>query len=495
MIMSLTLTIILSLLSAAILAGRVYEILMLTDATGFLVVGGVVLNPYIIGIFAVITLCCGIIIFGGYTAVKPYYSNSSKYTAFIAGLAMAVAGILALPYKVMAPFYIACGLALLVMAGAGLGKRKSDWIVMILMLAFTAGLCMDVVTFNVSTYHNTAFLQNVLSYICIVIFIISVLKNVYMPAKFSRMMLYVSGILCFASCSMMSLADIICYIIQGGQSLVYLLTKIAFALFGLYAFDTAVSAIPSAKELQAEKRAAAGIKIIETSEENTDTAEMAQEETVLSEQEAEEYKTENCGAAISENEILQHKDELTDLFERLASEKTDSSQQLQEDIGTITEEAVLAEETEEDAGKYNTLSEIFAHENSAEIKTVHSNAMFETRSFKKVVEPKLSESAPEYDMLKSMFRGEDTSDFEFNAKETEKEANQPESKAKKRSVFGGDKKEKAPKEKVKEPKAEKGGRSQQPSFTADKKIKFVSAEPRQAKTKTETKKVVYKKPK
>ena len=79
MIMSLTLTILLSLFSAGILAGRVYEILNLTDAsTGFLLVNGIIMNPYILGIFAVITLCCGILIFGSYKTVKPYYSKSSK---------------------------------------------------------------------------------------------------------------------------------------------------------------------------------------------------------------------------------------------------------------------------------------------------------------------------------------------------------------------------------------------------------------------------------
>ena len=77
--MSLALTILLTLLSAGILAGRVYEIINLTDAnTGFLLVKGIVMNPYILGIFAVITLCCGILIFGSCRKAEPYYSAGDR---------------------------------------------------------------------------------------------------------------------------------------------------------------------------------------------------------------------------------------------------------------------------------------------------------------------------------------------------------------------------------------------------------------------------------
>jgi len=331
------------------------------------------------------------------------------------------------------------------------------------------------------------------------------------------MMLYVTGMLCFAACAMMSLADIICYIISGGESLVYLLTKVAFALFGLYAFDTAVSAIPSAKELKAEKRAAEGIKIIKNDEEITETekketaltadnaaeipqisADDKEEENIpdQSQQLAEILLQDDKSAENTENKSQEPQEDLAILFEKLAAEKQRDASLEQEDINIFAEETVLAEETSKDTEKYNMLSEIFTEDDTAEVSAVHSDVVFETRSFKKIVEPKLNESAPEYDMLKSMFRGEDTSDFEFNLNETAvKTEKQPKEKAKKQSIFGGAKKEKAPKEKVKEPKAEKENKHQQQVLNTDKKIKFVATESRQTKAKTETKKVVYKKPK
>ena len=208
--MSLTLTVLLSLLSAGILAGRVYEILNLTDAfTGFLIVNGVVMNPYVIGLFVVITLCCGILIFGSGKAAVPYYSKSSKVTCILAGVGFVAAAVPAMQFEVTAPFFIAGGAALIIMGITGLGKKKTDIAVMLLMLGFAAGMCMDVVSFDVNTYHNTVFVQNVMEYLCIIAFMLTVVKNVYLPSKYSRMFLYVTGMLSFSVCSMMNVADII----------------------------------------------------------------------------------------------------------------------------------------------------------------------------------------------------------------------------------------------------------------------------------------------
>lgn len=486
--MSLTLTVLLSLISAAILAGRVYEILNLTDAaTGFLLVGGVVMNPYILALVAVITLCCGIIIFSQYKVVEPYYSHTSKYTAFIAGAAMAVAGILAAPYKVEAPFFIAGGMALLIMAGAGLGKKKSDYLVMVLLLAFAAGLCMDVVTFNVFTYHNTQFLTKVLSYMCIIAFMLTVLKNVYVPSKFSRMMIYVAGMLSFAACSMMSLADIICYIIEGGQSLVYLLMKIAVALFGVYAFDNAVSAIPDKKEISKAKKKIEAKRFAAPEE----TAEKGS--NAVQEKDKVVQHTEASLKAESNNQEKGFVDtfagaELAQMFDDFAEEKSEHIQQNDTSAEYLAEKVVLKENAEDEVLKYEMFSELFGSDTKTEISVPQPQGILsETRSFKRFAAPKLDETAPEYDMLKSMFRGEDTSQYDVpQAEETKAD--------KKRSLFGA-KKEKSVKIKETALKSERKEDTvlKQPELP-DKKT-FAAAQPKVSKTKNDTKKVVYKKPK
>ena len=63
--MAVGLSILVCLLSVGMLAGRIYEILYLTDSsTGFLVTKGIALNPVLTAIFAVIVICCAVILFG-----------------------------------------------------------------------------------------------------------------------------------------------------------------------------------------------------------------------------------------------------------------------------------------------------------------------------------------------------------------------------------------------------------------------------------------------
>ena len=432
--MSLTLTILLALLSAGLLAGRVYEILYLTDAaTGFLLVNGIVMNPYILGIFAVITVCCGILIFGSYKKAAPFYSASSKYTAFIAGVSLTVAGVLSLQSEAVAPFFIAGGTALVIMSVAGLGKRKTDILVMLLMLVFAAGMCMDVVSFDVSTYHNTVFLQNVLEYICMAAFLLTLVKNVYMPAKTSRMMLYVTGMLAFAVCSMMNIADIICYVIADGQNLYQMLMYIAAALFGVFAFDTAVSVIPE-----------------KNSKENN--------------------KTESCKDAVSDSENC---DETED-WERFAAAENEKRFENFEENKTpvFMNEANSDIEEDENSLKHTIFSELFGENTEKSISAEEPHSILsETRSFKKFSQPKFDESSPEYDMLKSMFRGEDTSQYQFETTELPKAEKEQKKQNEKHSVFGAGKKNQMQSERNAE------------TETDSKKVK------------TDTKKIVYKKPK
>ena len=249
-IMSFALTILLSVLSAAIMAGRVFELLNLTDLqTGLLIVNGVVFNPVIIAIFTLIAVCSGIIIFGGLKTVKPYYSKSSRYTAILAGVGLAAAGAVSVTGSKLGIFLIAGGTALVLLGICGLGK-KTDILIMALLLVFIVGMSLDVIVFDVYTVYNTRFMQRALEFVSAMLFILAVFKCYYLPSRFSRMYLYVTGMLGFAFCSATNMADVICFAVDGGAFSADLIFNFAFVLLGVYAFDNAVSALPTKKELK-----------------------------------------------------------------------------------------------------------------------------------------------------------------------------------------------------------------------------------------------------
>ena len=464
--MSLVLTILLSLISAALLAGRVYEILYLTDTTtGFLMVNGVVFNAYIPAIFAVIVICCGVIVFAQDKTVAPFYSKSSRFTAALAAMALVAAGAVTVKTDMTAAFFIAGGLALLIIAIAGLGERKTDVLVMILLFAFTAGLCLDVVSFDVSTYYNTAFLHKTIAYVCMISFMLTVLKNVYMPSKGSKMTLYILGVLSFAGCSMFSIAEIISYVVSNGQFAPQLVREIAFAMFGLYAFDNAVSAIPSKEKPHREPSFIVESQYTEESNtQETDKSHILPQET--------EQQTETA----------EQMDELEQIFSAIAAEKAQKNNKEHGAEQSFAQEVALTEETPKDTSRYQLVSELFKEEKHTEITLTPENNISETRSFKKFSEPKLEESAPEYDMLKSIFKGEDLSQYNLTedgrAVRVEKEQIQQ----KKRSLFGSRKEKKNSDEIV----------SEKQYVQAEETVTESENQPKKTPSKN---KVVYKKPK
>ena len=94
--MAVGLTVMLAWISVGILAGRVYEIISLTDMeTGFLVTKGLALNPLLIALFLLITVCCGVMIFGKEKKAEPFFSKSSGIMADLAGAAFIACGVAA----------------------------------------------------------------------------------------------------------------------------------------------------------------------------------------------------------------------------------------------------------------------------------------------------------------------------------------------------------------------------------------------------------------
>ena len=252
--MSLFLSVLVCLFSVGILAGRIYEIISLTDpVTGFLITKGIALNPVLLALFILITVCSGVIIFGNTKTKEIFYSKSSGIIAMAAGVAFVAYGIMLVMHSTSAVLMIVGGIAWFLIGMTGLGDTAKDAVIMVLLTVFTAGLCLDIIAFDVYSIYYTAFMHKVLSYVSIMVLVLAVLKNTYLPSGKARMMLFISGFICFAFSGMMGIAEIICFIASGQGFSADVIKELAFVLVGVYGLDNALSVLPDKNADEAEE--------------------------------------------------------------------------------------------------------------------------------------------------------------------------------------------------------------------------------------------------
>ena len=324
--MTIALTVLLSLLSLGILAGRIYEILKLTDPrTGFFIYKGIVFNPYILVIFTVITICCAVLIFGGNKKVKPFFSQSSKIIALAAGAMFLIYGVMSAGDGITSVFIIAGGIALVLMGIFELKPSVNavNIATVVLIVVFIAGLCLDVIIFNVSTIHNIVFIKNALSYMAAGLFLLMVMKNVFAPSVYSGMLLYITGIIAFVMCGVMNIADIIAMAVDGQAVLPQLFFNAGFGFFGFFAFDNAISVMPK--------------RIVQTDAENEPVYQLEQEEMPQEEpaenniDETEDVLYKEYAAATADGIKTENSAELTEKSEMTEiSEETSETQECEE---------------------------------------------------------------------------------------------------------------------------------------------------------------------
>lgn len=328
--MTIALTVLLSLLSLGILAGRIYEILKLTDPrTGFFIYKGIVFNPYILVIFTVITICCAVLIFGGNKKVKPFFSQSSKIIALAAGAMFLIYGVMSAGDGITSVFIIAGGIALVLMGIFELKPSVNavNIATVVLIVVFIAGLCLDVIIFNVSTIHNIVFIKNALSYMAAGLFLLMVMKNVFAPSVYSGMLLYITGIIAFVMCGVMNIADIIAMAVDGQAVLPQLFFNAGFGFFGFFAFDNAISVMPK--------------RIVQTDTENEPVYQLEQEEMPQEEpaenniDETEDVLYKEYAAATADGIKTENSAELTEKSEMTEiSEETSETQECEEKSST-----------------------------------------------------------------------------------------------------------------------------------------------------------------
>ena len=248
--MAVFLTVLLSGLSLGMLAGRIYEVLNLTDAaTGFFYYRGIVFTPYILGLFVIITLCCGVIIFGDKKDETPFFSHSSRIIAVASGAMFIVYSVMSYGTNIGFWFTLAGGVALVLLGIFELHNKGGiiDILISVLLVVFVIGRSLDAIIFDVYTVHNIKFTQNALTTVCSGMFFLAVFKNIFAPQAKSRMLLYITGMLAAIMCGIMNIADIVCMAVNDAIILPDLFIHAGFAFLGFFAFDNAISSIPSKK--------------------------------------------------------------------------------------------------------------------------------------------------------------------------------------------------------------------------------------------------------
>ncbi|MBQ5782923.1 MAG: hypothetical protein IIV99_06030 [Oscillospiraceae bacterium] len=254
--MATAVTVLIGILSAGLLSGRIYELLRLTDTqTGFFIYKGIVFNPVILALFAVIVVCCGILIFGDDKTAAPFFSKSSRPIAVASGAMLAVYSALTVVAGGIPVAAVAGALTMLVVGVAGLSPQMSakNIMVAVFSLIFIVGYCLDVIVLDVCTVYNIEFTKNALCTLAMALLLMAVMKNIWSPSKYSKMLLYISGMLAFAMCGVMHIADIVYLAITSSIQPQQMVLHAGFAFAGLYGLDNAVSVLPKKQKATAEQ--------------------------------------------------------------------------------------------------------------------------------------------------------------------------------------------------------------------------------------------------
>ena len=257
--------------------------------------------------------------------MKPFFSQSSKIIALAAGVMFLIYGVMSAGDGITSVFIIAGGIALVLMGIFELKPSVNavNIATVVLIVVFIAGLCLDVIIFNVSTIHNIVFIKNALSYMAAGLFLLMVMKNVFAPSVYSGMLLYITGIIAFVMCGVMNIADIIAMAVDGQAVLPQLFFNAGFGFFGFFAFDNAISVMPK--------------RIVQTDAENEPVHQLEQEEIPQEDSaennidETEDVLYKEYAAATADGIKTENSAELTEKSEMTEiSEETSETQEFEE---------------------------------------------------------------------------------------------------------------------------------------------------------------------
>lgn len=267
--MTIILNALLIIISIGIFAGRMYEILYITDMqTNFLLHKGIIFNPYILPIFIIIALCCGILILGGLKTKKKFFPSHGSFLLALSALFFIISGVTSKTSGGLQAVFTIFGIVgLLLLSLLSLKGKPYEILIVLFLTIFSIGGCIDSIVLNVSSINNTVFLTSALTNIAITLFLLLLYKNAYAPSKSSRMFLYVGGYICFAVTGMLNAAQLTAQLMSSEFALSLSSRYIAYIFIGLYGLAAALQCRPSGKseheKLEFEPEAVDAIKVID----------------------------------------------------------------------------------------------------------------------------------------------------------------------------------------------------------------------------------------
>ena len=261
-------------------AGRIYELLNLTDfTTGFLSAKGIVANPLTVALIVLVAVCCGVIIFSGKGAPqKRKYATGLPW--FISGM-LFIAGAI---FSIMDTFkhggFLGFDIAIII-ASAGvlwlgildIKGKKREKIPFLLTMLLPVAFCLNSVIYEVSTVHNSLYTMRVLSYMSLLVFLLMLFKSVYRPDSKSDGMLF-SAALVNVAFSLFGIGAVaICSLVKRSIDLGGLMSDLGFVVMGVYSLTVSLIVLAKAKNQSPVKK-----KIVEDDDEDFDEDEDFEEE-------------------------------------------------------------------------------------------------------------------------------------------------------------------------------------------------------------------------
>ena len=249
-------TVILNVLLAGVallfFAGRLYEIIALTDtATGFLTGNAIVTAPLMMLVICVMSVCCGVIMFAGEYHGKKMKKIPVGIFGYAAGFLFIAGGINSsvncfryggfIGYHMME---VMGGIGLIILGVHQLRGKKSERVPMVLILLMCVGVCLNAMVYEIKTVQDTEFMMRTLAGVTSLMFFTALFKNAIASDKGTKMLLYIFAQLNFVIAGTGSLAAVIGNFVTDYSTFPQQLYNAGFVVLGIYSLFIAFFITP-----------------------------------------------------------------------------------------------------------------------------------------------------------------------------------------------------------------------------------------------------------
>ena len=245
--MTTILNVLFTVVALLFFAGRLYEIIGLTDVTtGFLTGKAVVTSPFMMIIILVMAVCIGVIMFAGETESKKMKKMPVGIFGYVSGFFFIAGGVISsvncfrfggfIGYHIME---ILGGVGLILLGMQNLRGKKSERIPMVLIILLCVGVCLNAMVYEIKTVQDTEFMMRTLTGVTSLLFFTTLFKNAIVSDKTTKMLLYISARVNFVIAGAGGLAAVAGNFVTGMSSFPQQLYNVGFAVLGIYSLFVA----------------------------------------------------------------------------------------------------------------------------------------------------------------------------------------------------------------------------------------------------------------